>query len=334
MNPSDADITRPTQRTIGPAEPLHDLPPTVARPGVVRLSRRSLLAAIGAAAAGTAGCGLVTQASSAPTFTPTSRATANAAAVPSTKAPAAPAAPIPAIRAEIEKRFAGRPPGQWGIDLPGIVTHTGSRAVALTFDACGGPGGSGYDAQLIDTLRRLGVPATLFLNARWINTNPSLSAELASDSLFEIGNHGLAHVPLSTTGRSAYGIAGTSTIGGVIDEVSGGASRIVALTRKRSLWFRAGTAFYDETAVQVVGAIGFTPVNFSINSDGGATFPPGTVAAQLAAVQPGDIVIGHMNQPGSGTSAGYAAALPAMIDQGMDFTTLSLTRIPVHPRIV
>ena len=166
-------------------------------------------------------------------------------------------------------------------------------------------------------------------------TNPSLSGELASDSLFEIGNHGLAHVPLSTTGRSAYGIAGTRTIDGVIDEVSGGASRIVALTRKRSSWFRAGTAFYDETAVQVVRAIGFTPVNFSINSDGGATFPPGTVAAQLAGAQHGDIVIGHMNQPGSGTSAGYATALPAMIDQGMDFTTLSRTRIPVRgqPRI-
>jgi peptidoglycan/xylan/chitin deacetylase (PgdA/CDA1 family) len=176
------------------------------------------------------------------------------------------------------------------------------------------------------------VPATLFLNARWIEANPSLSSELASDSLFEVGNHGLAHVPLSTTGRSAYGISGTRTIGGVIDEVTGGASHVVALTRKRTPWFRAGTAFYDETAVHVVEAMGFTPVNFSINSDGGATFPAGTVAAQLATVRPGDIVIGHMNQPGSGTSAGYAAALPAMIDQGTDFTPLSLTRIPVPGR--
>ncbi|HKU11596.1 MAG TPA: polysaccharide deacetylase family protein [Sinomonas sp.] len=231
--------------------------------------------------------------------------------------------------ADILKRLAGHRATRWGLDLPGILMRTGAPTIALTFDACGGPGGSGFDANLIQTLRRLQVPATLFLNARWIEANTSVSSELAADPLFEIANHGMAHVPLSTTGRSAYGIPGTTSLSAVLDEVSAGAKAILALTGRQTPWFRTGTAFYDDIAVQAVSALGFVPVNFSVNGDGGATFPPATVAAQLAGASAGDIVIGHMNQPRSGTSSGYAAALPRLIAQGANFTTLSRTGSPI-----
>ena len=309
------------------------MPRTPGRPAP-RPSRRFVLTAAGSVALGAvaAGCGPRDSGLSAPASTAEASTIPRDGALSAPEPSAAPGAAVPASRSEIERRFAGRPPGRWGLDLPGITTHTGTHAVALTFDACGGPGGSGYDSRLIDLLRRLRVPATLFLNARWTSANPSLSRELASDPLFEIGNHGLAHLPLSTTGRSAYGIAGTRSVDAVIDEVSGGASAIIALTGKRPPWFRPGTAFYDETAVQVVAAMALCPLSFSVNSDGGATFPPRTVAAQLGTVRPGDIVIGHLNQPRSGTSAGYAAALPALIDQGLDFTTLSQARAPIPSR--
>lgn len=314
-----------------------EMPRTAGLPPVLRLSRRLVLSAAGSAALGAAAAGCGSRVSSAPMPAPSPAASgALGAGADSSPAPPEPSAALAQpTRAEIERRFAGRPPGPWGPDLPGIKARTRSQTIALTFDACGGPGGSGYDARLVEGLRRLRVPATLFLNARWIEANPSLARELASDSLFEIGNHGLAHVPLSTSGRSAYGIAGTNSVGGVIDEVSGGESAVASLTGNRIPWFRAGTAFYDATAVQVVAAMGLTPVGFSINSDAGATFPPGTVAAQLAAVRPGDIVIAHMNHPRSGTSAGYQAALPALVDRGLDFTTLSHTRssLPARPRI-
>ncbi|MBT8159721.1 MULTISPECIES: polysaccharide deacetylase family protein [Arthrobacter] len=254
-----------------PAAPNGTTPQAAAEGTHSEVSRRSVLLAAGAATIGAivAGCGFPTPDTSAPTTSPKARQTPAAKAAAATNPKALPTAPVQPSRSDIERRFTGKPPGRWGLDLPGIVTHTGSSAIALTFDACGGAGGSGYDARLIETLRRFHVPATLFLNARWITSNPSLSRELASDSLFEIGNHGLAHVPLSTTGRSAYGIAGTSSVDAVMDEVSGGVAGLAALTGKKTPWLRAGTAFYDETAVQVVGAMGLVPVNFSINSDGG-----------------------------------------------------------------
>ena len=78
--------------------------------------------------------------------------------------------------------FSGRRPGQWGLDVEGVTSRLEQAlGVALTFDACGGGnGGDGYDAALIDLLRARQVPATLFLNRRWIVANPALAAELAA----------------------------------------------------------------------------------------------------------------------------------------------------------
>jgi protein involved in polysaccharide export with SLBB domain len=39
-------------------------------------------------------------------------------------------------------------------------------------------------------------------------------------------------------------------------------------------------------------------------------------------MRPGDIVISHMNRPGRGTSGGYAAALPTLLDRGVRFVRL------------
>ncbi|MEU3568900.1 polysaccharide deacetylase family protein, partial [Kitasatospora sp. NPDC036755] len=113
-------------------------------------------------------------------------------------------------RAEVVERYGPLAPSEWGLEVSGVTTELpeGEAATALTFDACGGPGGNGYDAGLIDFLRAHDVPATLFLNARWIDANPDEFERLAADPLFEIGNHGTVHRPLSVTGRSAYGIAG------------------------------------------------------------------------------------------------------------------------------
>jgi peptidoglycan/xylan/chitin deacetylase (PgdA/CDA1 family) len=125
---------------------------------------------------------------------------------PVTAPPVAPVtAPTAATREEIVARYAGVAPSAFGLDAPGVVNRlpTQERVVALTFDACGGPRGSGYDAALIDTLRTTGTPATLFLNQRWVRAHPDLAAELAADPLFELANHGTVHLPLSMRGAAA-----------------------------------------------------------------------------------------------------------------------------------
>lgn len=208
-------------------------------------------------------------------------------------------------------------PTQWGMGLPGIVTSfpASGRQIALTFDACRG----GCDDALLDVLQRNNIPAVLFFNEHWIDQHADRAAQLAANPLFEIGNHGSRHVPLSVNGRAAYGIAGTRSAAEVVDEVWTNQGRITALTGKAPIWFRPGTAHYDDVAVQIVHDLGLQPLGFSVNGDSGATLPAAKVRANVAGAAPGSIVISHMNRPRSGTAAGYAGAIADMRAAGWEF---------------
>ena len=214
-------------------------------------------------------------------------------------------------------------PTEWGEAVTGVGRRlAGTSAIALTFDACGGPNGSGYDAALIGHLRHLDVPATLFVNERWLDANPAVFAELADDPLFEIANHGTRHRPLSVDGRSAYGITGTGSVDEVIDEVMGCQRRLTELTGTAPRFFGSGTAYYDDVAVRVVHELGLEVAGYSVLGDAGATFSAAQVRDALLGAGPGDIALLHMNHPASGTAEGVAAALPTLLDRGATFTTL------------
>ena len=123
-------------------------------------------------------------------------------------------------------------------------------------------------------------------------------------------------------GRSAYGIPGTADVGEVYDELMGAKPVVERLSGKPCAFFRSGPAHYDDVAPAIARRLGQVPVNFSVNGDAGATFSAAQVAGELAGVRGGDIVISHFNHPDSGTSAGYAAALPRLLDRGVVFARL------------
>ena len=200
---------------------------------------------------------------------------------------------------------------------------TTDRVVALTLDACGGRAGSGYDAELIKTLRRERVPATLFINARWIDANPRRFQQLAADPLFEIANHGTAHRPLSVTGRSVYGIAGTGSVAQVVDEVAANQRLITKLTGNAPAFFRSGTAYYDDVAVRAVNDLGLQVVNFNVLGDAGASYSATQVADAMLSSKPGSIILAHMNRPDGGTAEGINVALPKLSRRNFRFVRLS-----------
>lgn len=224
-----------------------------------------------------------------------------------------PSSAVPAIN-----QFRGRIPTGWGMDLPGIVrtvpTVSGRRTLALTFDACGGGSGLAIDETLISVLREFAVSATLFLNSRWIAANPKYTRELLNDPLFSIQNHGTDHRPLSTNGRSAYGIDGTASVDAALYEVTGNRDKMRAEYAHEMTWFRSGTAHYDDVCVDLCNAYGVRIAGFTTNIDFGATAPAGKVTSQLLGAPDGAICIGHMNHPGSGTAAGLRAALQQLRD--------------------
>lgn len=265
-----------------------------------------------------------------PTPTPAAAGSATATPAPAASAAAGPsaAAPGPAAvpaREQIVASFSGRAPSYWGLEAPAVlqVLPEPAAGIALTIDYCGGPGGSGVDHAVLDVLQRLEIPATLFCNARWISANQGLARELAAVPYFELANHGSRHLPLSVTGNSAYGIAGTQDTAQVYEEIMVNDQILLDITGSRPRFFRPGTAFLDDVAAEIAHAVGTIPTGFSINADGGATYSAPMVAAETAAARPGDIIISHGNHPDSGTGAGFAQALPLLLDKGYTFTTLS-----------
>lgn len=233
-------------------------------------------------------------------------------------------APIPES-GEVAERLGQSVPVSWGMDVQGVLTRMDSDSVALTLDACGGAGGSGYDAELIDGLVARGVPATLFLNQRWIEANPDLAQELAANPLFEIANHGTSHRPLSVDGRSAYGIPGTASAFEAAQEVRGNHLAITGLQGYAPRYFRSGTAHYDEVAVKVVDAFNEAPLGFTVNADAGATLDAATIREQVTQAAPGSIIIAHMNQPHGQTAEGILAGVDDLIARGI---RLSLVENP------
>src|SRR6266540_3574572 len=115
------------------------------------------------------------------------------------------------IKSNIVLKYKDLPPGKFFMPHNQIL-NTDRKAIALTFDACGGKGGSGYNKQLIDYLMTENVPATMFISGKWIDENKKTFLELANNELFEIANHGLNHEALSTNGKSIYSIQGTKNI--------------------------------------------------------------------------------------------------------------------------
>ncbi len=237
------------------------------------------------------------------------------------------------LKAGIVQAYGDRVPREWGEALSGVKTGLGTDqpVMALTFDACGGALGSGYDAELIRFLMREQVPATLFLNGRWIDACWETISELRGTTLFEIENHGRMHKPCSVSGRSAYGIAGTAGVAELVDEVEMNARMIEALTGRKPRFYRPGTAYCDEIGVQVVQALGYEVAGYNVLGDAGATYTCDQVREALLAAPPGAIVLLHMNHPDSGTREGVMQAVPLLRQRGVRFVRLGEYHQTPHP---
>lgn len=229
------------------------------------------------------------------------------------------------MKQQITTRYAGVTPARWGEKVPGVRTKldTGEKVIALTLDACGSARGKGVDSRLMEFLTREQIPATLFINGRWIDANPELFRQLAANPLFEIANHGIRHKPASISGRSIYGIDGTRNIGEVVEEIELNARKIEAISGVRPTLYRSGTAYYDEIAVQISQGLGHEVAGYSLLGDAGATWSADQVKAALLKAVPGDIALLHMNHPEAGTGAGVTAAVPELKKRGFRFVRMS-----------
>jgi peptidoglycan/xylan/chitin deacetylase (PgdA/CDA1 family) len=222
-------------------------------------------------------------------------------------------------------KFAGRVPKAWAEVVRGVKTRldTDQKVLALTFDACGGPKGSGYDGKLIEYLESEKISATLFISGRWIDANLKIFSKLSKNPLLEIENHGLNHQPCSAIGRSIYGIEGTKSVGEIYDEIEMNALKILNLTGRKPKYYRPAAAYCDEICVEIANGLGCQVVNFSVRGDAGATYSKKQVKEALLNAPSSSIILMHMNHPESETAEGMIEAIPELKKIGFRFVKLS-----------
>jgi len=227
------------------------------------------------------------------------------------------------LKAKIVLEFVNKMPSEWSETARGVISNlnTKSNVIALTCDACGSKT-DGYDAELIDFLIKENVPATLFINARWIDKNPEVFESLAANPLFEIENHGMEHKPCSVNGKSIYGLAGTNNVAEVVDEIEKNGLKIEALTGRKPKFYRSGTAYYDEVAVQIANELGYKVAGFSVLGDKGATYNAVEVENAFLTTENGSIIICHFNHPEKETFEGLRRAIPKLKQKGFKFVKL------------
>jgi len=230
------------------------------------------------------------------------------------------------LKQKVSQEFAHSAGGQWGEFVKGVDEDliTNNKTIAFTFDACGGENANGYDAELIDFLRKKQIPATLFVTGKWIDANYSTFLQLSKDSLFEIENHGFNHKPCSVDGESEYGIHGTKNIPDAFDEIEANARKIEKITSRRPAFYRSATAYTDEACAKIAKQLGITIISFDVLSGDAVPKTPKSIIVDgvLKHIKPGAIVIMHFNRPAWNTFEAMQEIVPALQKLGYHFAKL------------
>lgn len=198
--------------------------------------------------------------------------------------------------------------------------NNANNRVALTLDACSGT----FDEDLILFLLRNRIPATIFATKKWLVKNSQRLAMLKANlDLFEIEDHGENHIPaVIGAGRRVYGIPGEPDILHLRREVLQGALAIEGFTGVAPHWYRAATGEYDQQASDEIRRLGYKIAGFSVNADAGATLKRKQIVERLRHVHGGDVIIAHMNKPGSDTAEGLSEGLIEILRRGLVFVRL------------
>jgi peptidoglycan/xylan/chitin deacetylase (PgdA/CDA1 family) len=235
--------------------------------------------------------------------TPSTATPSTSGSAPSSAAPTATSSPGSSLPASLR-----------GEDVS--LIPTGSRVVALTFDA--GANSAGLPS-ILATLAAQHVHATFFLTGRWAAADPSGIAAIRVGG-HRIGNHSVTHPQFT-------GLSDTAIRAQVLDAEQ---AISTAGADPRPL-FRFPFGDRDARTIAAVNGLGYVAVRWTVDTLGWKGTSGGVTAEQVAdravaALQPGEIVLMHIgSNPDDGTTLD-ADALPGMIQRmraaGYDFVTL------------
>ncbi|MGH6859007.1 MAG: polysaccharide deacetylase family protein [Phyllobacterium sp.] len=208
-----------------------------------------------------------------------------------------------------------------------------SPQVALTLDACSGR----TDRRILDALVENRIAATIFVTASWLRRNgPSVAVMQAHPELFELENHGFAHVPAIDDQKRMFGLKTAGSVPAIRAEIQGGVDAMATIKTPKPLWYRDATARYSLDAIGLIHTMGYRVAGYSLNADMGASLLAGQVEKRISAARDGDVIIAHINQPTRASGAGVVNGILALKRKGFRFLRLedvAESEKPVRPNV-
>ncbi|SDK27929.1 polysaccharide deacetylase family protein [Streptomyces indicus] len=243
------------------------------------------------------------------------------------EAPVTKPAPSPETTASRPPTLA---PGPQGL---APVFKNGKRAekvVALTFDAdmtadqgARAARGERFDnPELISTLRRLDVPATVFMTGRWAEEYPAQAKAIGADPRFEVANHSYSHYAFT---KDCYGLPTVAP-----KDMRADVEKAFTAFKKVGVhntvpYFRFPGGCYDRTALKALAAGGVTAVQWDVVSgDAFATDADAVAQDVLGGVRPGSVVVMHCTRSAAPTTEkAIRTIVPELRKRGYRFVRVS-----------
>jgi peptidoglycan/xylan/chitin deacetylase (PgdA/CDA1 family) len=208
--------------------------------------------------------------------------------------------------------------------------RTRDKTVALTFDAdmtadegARAAAGEHFDnPQLIATLRKSKVPATVFMTGRWADEYPREAKDIGQDPLFEIANHSYSHYAFTS---DCYGLPTVPEARMRADVERAYAAFRKAGVRDAMPYFRFPGGCYDQRSLRALSATGVTAVQWDVVSGDAFATDADAVAQQvLDGVRSGSVVVMHCTRSAApATERALRTVIPELRHRGFRFVKVS-----------
>lgn len=252
------------------------------------------------------------------------------AATPADQRRALPNDAAPPERRMPEMLLPPLPPEEQGtirrVDVP-----AGDKVAALTFDMCElATVTTGYDATIINFLRRERIPATLFMGGKWMRTHAARTRRLMAEPLFEIGNHAWTHGNFGIMSpermreqifwtQAQYELLRTQVL-----HAAGVAGRPVPEILPVPTLFRLPYGRCSDQALKLLADAGLRVIQWDVVAEAAAdNSRPGLAGEVARRVRPGSILLFHANLVPKGSAALLEGTVRELQRRGYRFVTAS-----------
>jgi len=231
------------------------------------------------------------------------------------------------------------PDAQRGI-IRRVLLPAGDRRIALTFDLCErAVHVTGYDARLVDLLRKADARATFFAGGKWLRSHPERALQLMAESRFELGNHAWTHANMAVAPDAVRQrqVQWTNAqfellreeLDRRLDKRVRAPSHLGPLKLFRLPYGRGGAE-----AAQYLNGQGLAVIQWDVVGEGGGGSAQARAQAIAEAVRPGSIVLLHANAVPKDTAELVRQLLPILARKGLATATVGELLAAGRPEVV